>query len=359
MEEIRDLYDELKETTLPIILYGTGNGGDKILNVLHQKGISAAGVAANDAFVRGQSFRGFPVRRIFDWEAEKGRLLLLIAFGSGRPEVLGRFFELSRRHRVLCPDVPVYGEGVWDKAYFRQHQKEIETVPPLLGDEASRFVYQKIIDYKLTGSLQALQSCYSSKEEVFSRLLPMGAQEEYADLGAYRGDTVQEFCLAAAGHYRGITALEPDPKTFAKLKESWGHQPGVTLYRMGIWERDGDLSFVTRRGRGTSAEKNGNETVPVTCLDTLYARRPVSYIKMDVEGCEKEALRGGKAVLRRDRPHLNIALYHRSEDLFAIPLLLQELLPGCRMFLRQHPHVPAWDLNLYVPGERSRQDRSI
>ncbi|HCA56163.1 MAG TPA: FkbM family methyltransferase, partial [Ruminococcaceae bacterium] len=42
------------------------------------------------------------------------------------------------------------------------------------------------------------------------------------------------------------------------------------------------------------------------------------------------------------------ALYHRSEDIFKLPLLLKEINPSYRLYLRQHPHIPAWDLNLYA-----------
>ena len=121
----------------------------------------------------------------------------------------------------------------------------------------------------------------------------------------------------------------------------------IRLYRMGIWSDDMDLPFDGSLGRGSGIRKDGSEMLAVTKIDTLYKRRRLTYLKMDVEGCERQAIIGGIQTLQRDRPKLNIAVYHRSEDIFSIPLLIHDILPGHRLYLRQHPYIPAWDLNLY------------
>ena len=71
------------------------------------------------------------------------------------------------------------------------------------------------------------------------------------------------------------------------------------------------------------------------------------YIKYDVEGSESEALDGSKTVIQRDKPKLLVSLYHRTEDMFALPLKVKKLNPAYKLYLRQHPYIPAWDMNLY------------
>ena len=56
------LWDGLSRRECPIWLYGTGNGADKILDVLEARGIPVQGVFASDGFVRSRVFRGMPVR---------------------------------------------------------------------------------------------------------------------------------------------------------------------------------------------------------------------------------------------------------------------------------------------------------
>ena len=74
---------------------------------------------------------------------------------------------------------------------------------------------------------------------------------------------------------------------------------------------------------------------------------------MDVEGNEGEALRGAEKTIRKDHPPMMISAYHRSEDLFALPLEIEELSGGgYKYYLRHHPYIPAWETNYYlVPKE--------
>ena len=83
-------------------------------------------------------------------------------------------------------------------------------------------------------------------------------------------------------------------------------------------------------------------------LDSVLNGRPCTYLKMDVEGAEREAIAGARQTIKRERPKLNIAAYHRSEDFFELPLLIHSLCADYALYLRHHPYVPAWDTNLYA-----------
>ncbi len=343
-----DIYDYLKNTDKPIIIYGMGNGADKVISQLERRSITVSGISASDDFVRGQSFHNLIVRRISDFEKEYEEFIIIIAFGTSLPDVMKHIFTLSRRHTVFAVDVPVYGDNVWTKEFYRENIEDIERAYDLLADQKSRYVYENIIKYKLSGRLDYLRSCYSSKDEVFSDILRLGKNESYLDLGAYRGDTVDEFLYYAGGSYSHITALEPDRKTFAKLKSHISDMKNVRIFRMGIWSEDRDMSFEESLGRGSNIGQVGGSDLAVTKIDTLYAVRRVSYIKMDVEGSERQAIIGGINTIKRDKPKLNIAAYHRSEDIFSLPLIINSIEPGYKLYMRQHPYIPAWDLNLYA-----------
>ncbi len=344
----QDIWQELRQTSRPVIIYGTGNGADKIMDELARLSIPVKGVIASDGFVRERQFRGFPVRSLQSMEQEWENPVILIAFGSQRKDVMEQILTLSRRHTVRCPDVPVYGDQIFNRKFMETHLDELQEVYEHLSDSQSRKVFSQVINFKLSGELSCLTACFSDKQEVFDKILRLGTQENYLDLGAYRGDTIEEFLSHTDGHYHQITALEPDRKTFLKLREYAASLRNIQLFNMGIWQEDTDLLFDASQGRGSSLRTTGKQSIAVTAIDTLYRRRPVSYIKADVEGAEAQALQGGAMVLRRDRPKLNLALYHRSEDLFQLPLLLLRICPDYDLYLRQHPHIPAWDLNLYA-----------
>ena len=87
-------------------------------------------------------------------------------------------------------------------------------------------------------------------------------------------------------------------------------------------------------------------------LDNVVEDDDIDYIKYNVEGSECEAIRGSVNTVNRCSPTMLISLYHRNEDLFALPLLLHELFPQYRGFyLRRFCGIPAWDLNLYMTKE--------
>ncbi len=343
-----DIYTYLKETDKPIIIYGMGNGADKIIAQLEHCGVDVSGIAASDDFVRGQSFHDFIVKKISDFEREYEDFIIITAFGTALPEVMDNIFSLAERHTVLAADVPVYGDNIWTEEFCSENIDDIEKAYGLLADEKSRCIYENIIKYKLSGRLDYLKKSYSSKDEVFSDILRLGQNESYLDLGAYRGDTIDEFLSYTKGKYSYITALEPDRKNFAKLKAHISDMKNIRIFRMGIWSEDRDMSFEESLGRGSNVGQGRGNDLAVTSIDTLYAVRRVSYIKMDVEGSERQAIIGGINTIKRDKPKLNIAAYHRSEDIFSIPLLINSIEPCYKLYMRQHPYIPAWDLNVYA-----------
>ena len=92
----KDVWTILSESDKPLVLYGTGDGADKILNVMEEKGITAAGVFASDGFVRQRQFRGMPVLSYADAREQFGDMLVVVAFASSRPEVIANMARLNR-----------------------------------------------------------------------------------------------------------------------------------------------------------------------------------------------------------------------------------------------------------------------
>ena len=82
--------------------------------------------------------------------------------------------------------------------------------------------------------------------------------------------------------------------------------------------------------------KDGSVRIPVDTIDDLCSAEKVTYIKMDIEGSEMQALRGAKNVICRDKPRLAISIYHRPEDYFEIPFYIKKLVPEYKLYIRHH-----------------------
>ncbi len=346
--ESPDLWDYLAKTEKTVVLYGMGNGADKILAVCAQKGIAVADFFASDGFVRGHSFHG---KVVLSYSAVKEKygvdnLIVLLSFGSSLPEVLALFDRMDAECEFYAPDVPVCGEGLFDHDFYVANQDKFQQARVLLADDESRRILDRIIAYKLEGRLARLRETVCSKEEIYG-MLDAAHIVTAADLGAYNGDTVRELMDYAPSLSR-VLAMEPDRRNFRKLSDFAAAVdiPRVTPVHAAAWCEETTLSFAASGNRNAGAFAPGKQVeVAAKPLDTLLQGESVDYIKYDVEGAEHQALLGSAETLRAHRPRLLVSAYHRNEDLFDLPLLIHRLRPDYRIYLRRTPYVPAWDLN--------------
>ena len=363
----------------PILLYGMGNGADKILAVCDSYGIPVADFFASDGFVRGHSFHGKVVLS-FSQACEKygaENMVVLLSFASTRPEVLETIERVAAACEMYIPDVPVCGTDLFNAEFFDTHRDEIAAARALFADEESRRVYDGIIEYKLTGRMDTLRATESSPVEAYQKILHAEGFLTAADLGAYNGDSIRDLRQYATG-LRTVVAMEPDRRNFRKLTEyaatlqesgdplclhpvqagAWSHTGTLTFHGSG--NRNAGLTDAPTPSAGSILPSTADNPyfgktaeVPVTSLDAVAAELlgenvRFDYIKYDVEGAETEALMGSREVIRRDSPALLVSAYHRSTDIFRLPLLVQELNPHYKLYLRRMAGVPAWDINLYA-----------
>jgi len=86
-----DMWDELARETRPIMVYGMGNGADKLFCRLDRYGVIVREVFASDGFVRGHSFRGYKVKSFSEIKEQYDDFVILLSFGTNREEVLDMY----------------------------------------------------------------------------------------------------------------------------------------------------------------------------------------------------------------------------------------------------------------------------
>lgn len=339
-----DLWQALKAATKPIVLYGMGKGADKILRVLAQKQIPVSGVFASDGFVRQKQFHGFAMESFADIRSRLGDCIVLLCFGSARPEVIANVKKIAAVCELYAPEVPVIGDGLFDAEYYTQNCDRLQKISDRLADALSRKTFTDIVRFKLSGKPDCLYDCETTADEPYVSFLSL-QQEHYLDLGAYNGDTVLDFVHRCPG-YSSVTAVEPDCKTFQKLVRNTQSLPRIECQNLCISDYTGKGHFGMRSGRGSGVCDCGTETDFIT-VDALMQNRPVTLIKMDVEGQELAALSGAETVIRTQKPKLIVSCYHRTEDLFSLPEKVLSLRPDYKVYMRHFVSLPAWDTVYY------------
>lgn len=345
---MNDLWNDLALSGRPVALYGTGNGADKVMNELEKRGISVCAMFASDGFVRERYFRGFRVLSFSEFYERFPGVPVLMCFGSSRPEVLENVKKIASVCEFYAPDVPVYGEGVFDSAFHDSHRAELEQVREKLSDEASRLCFDCHVNYKLSGDISFLERCAVPREAIENEFF-RASGHSFLDLGAYTGDTALVF--DRLNPVRGkIIAVEPDKRNFRKLISNTAEFDDIYHVNAACSDRDGTVSFDYSKGRGAHISENGEKTVSRS-VDGLVGEYGIDcgklFIKADVEGNELDVINGAQNTVRKYAPGLCIACYHRNEDLFSLPLRVLKLYPDYKVYMRHSPHIPAWDTEYY------------
>ena len=339
-----DVWDALKENNKPVVLYGMGLGAEKIMDTLAQYGIGVDAIFASDEFVRGHSFRGYKMLKYREVCEQYEDFNIVLCFASRLDNVIDKIAAMNREHTVFAPDVPVAGGGLFSRAFIKENEAAFDEVYRRLADEESKKVYLDILNFKVSGKIDYLLSSFADKSAIYRDILHLNEHENILDLGAYDGDTIREFLEAANGAYDYITALEPDEKNFAKLLKNTEELDNIACLNMGAWHQKDTLIFAKKAGRNSKLSAEG-VSVPVTDIDSLQLAP--TFIKMDIEGSELNALKGAEETIRRYTPKLYICAYHRNEDLFALPLKVWELHNDYRIYFRHLKYIPAWESNFY------------
>lgn len=116
----------------------------------------------------------------------------------------------------------------------------------------------------------------------------------------------------------------------------------ASVIKKGLWSCYQELNFSDDKSNAScpSIKENGNIIIQTASLDKELWEEHVTFIKMDIEGAELEALKGAENIIRRDRPKLAICVYHKGEDIVSIPEYLLTVNPSYRFYLRQYGYMP-------------------
>ncbi len=329
--------NELKASGLPLVLYGDGWYAPYVREYLARRRLSASAVFTDAGFTTsGEAVSFAEVSRGFD------RFNIVIAFANARlaREKLARL-DRSRVAGIYFFDV--MGEllgNTFDRAWLEANKAQFGAAYEMLADDLSRKTFAAFLNSKLGGAADALGEV-SRKEQYFPKgIIELSAREVFVDGGAYTGDTLLTFMRLTGGKSARCCAFEPDPATavlLAATVEKRGLQ-SVTVHNKGLWSAPATLPFAVWHGTSASAV-SGEGEVSVEA-DTIDRAAPdATFIKLDIEGAELEALKGAAETIKRNRPKLAVCVYHKPGDLFEIPLFLRSLVPEYRFYLRQHQPV--------------------
>lgn len=171
--------------------------------------------------------------------------------------------------------------------------------------------------------------------------------EVFLDGGSYDGETSLEFVkwYKQNGNNKNrpckVYAWEPGSDNIKKIETNLqNYDIEYVLIRKGLWNKAGKFRF----NQDLSCSKIITDTTASQCefieieVDSIDAVMDVAatFIKMDIEGCEYEALLGAREMIRNNKPKLAISAYHKKDDIWKLPWLIHSINPEYKFYLRHY-----------------------
>lgn len=239
-------------------------------------------------------------------------------------------------------------ENYWLAPAGQADLDALERLHDRLADAPSRALLRSLVAYRASTDPRAHPPVATADIYQPDGLPIRGRPLTFVDGGAYTGDTLAGL-LDGGVTVAEWLAFEPDPANGAALRAAAGDVPRARLFEAGLSDHSGRARFQAGDGAASRVTEAGATEIALLRLDDVLEPRPDLYVKLDVEGGEAAALRGMAGHLAR-RPVLAVSVYHRPEDLWALPELVEDLYPEPRLRLRQHGH-HGFDTVLYVTPE--------
>ncbi len=219
-------------------------------------------------------------------------------------------------------------------------RKAVLDAEGLWQDEESLRIYRANIRWRALGDGLNMPGRPKANTYFPPELFRLDNRDCLLDCGAFDGDTIRQALENYPSGFEAVHAIEADSLSYARLesfKETLdpGIRERIHLYNCAIGAERGFVRFESDGSVNARMSESG-ALVELLPIDELFAPMPLSFIKMDIEGAEFDALQGARNVLLRDRPILAICVYHTQNDIWRIPLLLREILPEHRLFLRAY-----------------------
>jgi len=330
----------------PIVLYGGGGKGVECLRVLRDAGHEVAGIIDRRPL---QPIDGVPtylpddpalghlakagataVVSVFNYQVDPLPIHELLS-EIGFRRVVG-MVEL----RQLLPVPNTY----W-LAESSQMSPSVEDASWLwdrLADDESRRTFMEAVALRRTFNPRRLRGISACNQYLPASVPVPRHNLRFVDGGAFDGDTIAGL-LEGGCSVSALAAFEPDPANYAKLCRragDFGLSKEMSLWPCGLDAVTRQLRFRSNALSSSGFDIAGDVIVQTVAFDDAMPSFDPSYVKLDIEGAEADALQGMANTIRSSRPALAVCVYHRPADLWELPRLVDGLMPGCRLYLRAH-----------------------
>lgn len=235
------------------------------------------------------------------------------------------------------------------RAYLQTNIDELNSIYNTLEDEKSKETYKNLLTARNNGCLDLYVDVFTTPQYFQEDIYKFNEDDIFLDIGAFTGDTIEEYVKLTNGKYKKIIAFEPCEKFYKNILKLQEKYDNIELVKKGASNKQDVLEF-NDNVSGYFVDSNMSEGVigyfeqqnmlstqiEVDKIDNLLNGEKVTIIKMDIEGYEMNALEGAVKTIKQNKPTLAICIYHKFTDFIDIPKFILDLNLGYKLYLRHH-----------------------
>ena len=224
--------------------------------------------------------------------------------------------------------------------YFEEHKDDIARIENLLADDKSRQVWKQMIEFRKTMNYK-IHPGMEAEQYFAEDIIRLNEEETFIDCGGYDGQTSLDFIKRIKNKFRGIIIFEPDSNCMPMIRKNVPTDVRIKVIPKGVWDIETNISFVSSGDSvshvaGEIEQIQETETISIIPIDRCDECKDATFIKMDLEGAEQNALRGAVGTIKRNKPKLAICIYHSDKDMLEIIDFIHELVPEYKLCVRHH-----------------------
>lgn len=216
-------------------------------------------------------------------------------------------------------------------------------VKPVAHEVCKRLIDEIGIDEK--NIIMGIFDWRNNQGQYFDYFAP-GENEVFVDCGCFDGATCFNFAgWCGSKGFEHIYSFEADSKNYEKSKELLAPLGKCELFPYGTSDSNKKVYFASDAfetsciiSREEAEKKNfeGVTEIETVALDDVLAGKRVTFIKMDIEGAEYEALMGARKLIMENRPRMAISVYHKFEDFVTLADLVLSMHPDYQIAYRHY-----------------------
>jgi FkbM family methyltransferase len=329
------------------LIYGFGNLGKKVHNLLKNNGVSNLVIMDNFVQIPDSAMElGHP-----EIEIDNTFIIVICVWN---PEVdLNQLYNQIRNYFpqniiVFAGELTNYFDFEHfcfvSREFVKSKNKIIKSTRDLFFDQKSKQLFDELLQLRESNSFNkdlTIDSCQYLPQDL-PDLIGKINDSIFCDIGAYTGDTLIELS-EKIDNFKYI-GFEPDQLNYLEL-ESNLFKLKIDGYALNKATGSFNGTVLFEQGNGVSSkivESESNEIrsleVDIVKLDDIdwSPMTTPTVFKMDIEGAEKDTLLGMTSLIKSTKPALMVCLYHTKDDLWEIPQMIYSWRPDYKFQIRQH-----------------------